>query len=88
MRKVKFTAEGFTEKFTDLLLGFPNINDVHPFHRDLMDTLYEKNHYKVSLAAVSKAKTLIEQVSRDYNRLLKFGQSLYQCKQLKRAAFG
>lgn len=88
MRKVKFTADGFAEKFTDLITGFPNINDVHPFHRDLMDTLYEKNHYKVSLAAVSRAKTLIEQVSRDYVRLLKFGQSLYQCKQLKRAALG
>ncbi|SCU84811.1 LADA_0D03950g1_1 [Lachancea dasiensis] len=88
MRKVKYTAEGFEEKFEDLLKGFPNINDVHPFHRDLMDTLYEKNHYKVSLAAVSRAKTLIEQVSRDYLRLLKFGQSLFQCKQLKRAALG
>lgn len=88
MRKVKFTAEGFAEKYTDMLAGFPNINDVHPFHRDLMDTLYEKNHYKVSLAAISKAKTLIEQVARDYVRLLKFGQSLYQCKQLKRAALG
>ncbi|KAK6459611.1 P-loop containing nucleoside triphosphate hydrolase protein [Scheffersomyces xylosifermentans] len=88
MRKVKFTAEGFAEKFNDIIGGFPNINDVHPFHRDLMDTLYEKNHYKVSLAAVSRAKTLIEQVARDYVRLLKFGQSLYQCKQLKRAALG
>ncbi|KAG7664734.1 NOG1 [[Candida] subhashii] len=88
MRKVKFTAEGFSEKYTDIISGFPNINDVHPFHRDLMDTLYEKNHYKVSLAAVSRAKTLIEQVARDYLRLLKFGQSLYQCKQLKRAALG
>lgn len=88
MRKVKFTADGFAEKLNDLITGFPNINDVHPFHRDLMDTLYEKNHYKVSLAAVSRAKTLIEQVSRDYVRLLKFGQSLYQCKQLKRAALG
>lgn len=88
MRKVKFTAEGFEEKFEELIKGFPNINDVHPFHRDLMDTLYEKNHYKVSLAAVSRAKTLIEQVSRDYVRLLKFGQSLFQCKQLKRAALG
>ncbi|SCU94796.1 LANO_0E08174g1_1 [Lachancea nothofagi CBS 11611] len=88
MRKVKYTAEGFEEKFEHLLKGFPNINDVHPFHRDLMDTLYEKNHYKVSLAAVSRAKTLIEQVSRDYLRLLKFGQSLFQCKQLKRAALG
>lgn len=88
MRKVKFTGEGFVEKFDELLKGFPNINDVHPFHRDLMDTLYEKNHYKVSLAAVSRAKTLIEQVERDYVRLLKFGQSLFQCKQLKRAALG
>jgi len=88
MRKVKFTAEGFDEKFHDLINGFPKIDDVHPFHRDLMDTLYEKNHYKVSLAAVSRAKTLIEQVSRDYIRLLKFGQSLFQCKQLKRAALG
>lgn len=88
MRKVKFTAEGFEEKFDDILKGFPKIDGVHPFHRDLMDTLYEKNHYKVSLAAVSRAKTLIEQVSRDYNRLLKFGQSLFQCKQLKRAALG
>ncbi|KAL6941659.1 Nucleolar GTP-binding protein 1 [Hanseniaspora osmophila] len=88
MRKVKFTAEGFDEKFEDVIKGFPNINDVHPFHRDLMDTLYEKNHYKISLAAVSRAKTLIEQVARDYVRLIKFGQSLFQCKQLKRAALG
>ena len=88
MRKVKFTGEGFVEKFEDILKGFPNINDVHPFHRDLMDTLYEKNHYKISLAAVSRAKSLVEQVSRDYVRLLKFGQSLFQCKQLKRAALG
>lgn len=88
MRKVKFTSEGFIEKFDDILAGFPKIDEVHPFHRDLMDTLYEKNHFKVSLAAVSRAKTLIEQVSRDYVRLLKFGQSLFQCKQLKRAALG
>ncbi|CDH12362.1 Nucleolar GTP-binding protein 1 [Zygosaccharomyces bailii ISA1307] len=88
MRKVKYTGEGFAEKFEEILKGFPNINDVHPFHRDLMDTLYEKNHYKISLAAISKAKSLVEQVSRDYVRLLKFGQSLFQCKQLKKAALG
>ncbi|KGK36955.1 hypothetical protein JL09_g3892 [Pichia kudriavzevii] len=88
MRKVKFTAEGFIEKFDEILSKFPNINDLHPFHRDLMDTLYEKNHYKVSLGSVSRAKTFIEQISRDYIRLLKFGQSLFQCKQLKRAALG
>lgn len=88
MRKVRFTADGFSEKLTDIVESFPNINEIHPFHRDLLDTLYEKNHYKVSLAAISRAKNLVEQVSRDYVRLLKFGQSLFQCKQLKTAALG
>jgi nucleolar GTP-binding protein len=88
MRKVRFTADGFCEKLQEIVESFPNINEIHPFHRDLLDTLYEKNHYKVSLAAVSRAKNLVEQVSRDYVRLLKFGQSLFQCKQLKTAALG
>ncbi|ANB11960.1 Nog1p [Sugiyamaella lignohabitans] len=88
MRKVRYTADGFSEKLQQIVDSFPNINEIHPFHRDLLDTLYEKNHYKVSLAAVSRAKSLVEQVSRDYVRLLKFGQSLFQCKQLKRAAMG
>lgn len=88
MRKVRYTGDGFAEKLQQIVDGFPRINDVHPFHRDLLDTLYEKNHYKVSLASLSRAKSLIEQVSRDYVRLLKFGQSLFQCKQLKRAAMG
>lgn len=88
MRKVRFTSDGFCEKLAEIVESFPNINEIHPFHRDLLDTLYEKNHYKVSLAAVSRAKNLVEQVSRDYVRLLKFGQSLFQCKQLKTAALG
>merc|ERR1719347_1789380 len=34
------------------------------------------------------ARHLIDNVSKDYVRLLKFGDSLYRCKQLKRAALG
>lgn len=37
---------------------------------------------------MSTAKHLIETISRDYVRLIKYGQSLFQCKQLKRAALG
>ena len=40
------------------------------------------------MGQLSTAKHLIETVSRDYVRLLKYAQSLYQCKQLKRAALG
>ncbi|KAL9106289.1 MAG: hypothetical protein Q9227_008688 [Pyrenula ochraceoflavens] len=87
-RKVKFTQETFCEKFQSILDGFPKLSDLHPFHKDLLHTLYEADHFKIALGQVSTAKRLIETVSRDYVRLLKYAQSLFQCKQLKKAALG
>ena len=62
--------------------------DIHPFYADLMNVLYDKDHYKLALGQLNTARHLIEQVAKDYVRLLKFGDSLYRCKQLKRAALG
>ncbi|KAF2452734.1 P-loop containing nucleoside triphosphate hydrolase protein [Lineolata rhizophorae] len=87
-RKVKYTAETFAEKLSAILEGFPRLQDIHPFHKDLLNTLYDADHFRIALGQLSTAKHLIETVSRDYVRLLKYGQSLFQCKQLKRAALG
>ncbi|KAJ4300453.1 Nucleolar GTP-binding protein 1 [Collariella sp. IMI 366227] len=87
-RKVKFTQETCSEKFGAIVASFPVLADQHPFHRDLMNILYDADHFKVALGQVSTAKHLIETISRDYVRLLKYSQSLFQCKQLKRAALG
>ena len=54
----------------------------------LLNVLYDKNHYKLALGQLNTARHLIDQVAKDYCRLLKFGDSLYRCKQLKRAALG
>ena len=56
--------------------------------KDLLNTLYDADHFRIALGQLSTAKHLIESVSRDYVRLLKYAQSLFQCKQLKRAALG
>jgi len=88
MRKVKYTAETFSEKLIAILDGFPRLADIHPFHKDLLNTLYDADHFRIALGQCNTAKGLIETVSRDYVRLLKYGQSLFQCKQLKRAALG
>lgn len=53
-----------------------------------MNTLYDADHFRIALGQLSTAKHLIEQVARDYVRLIKYAQSLFQCKQLKRAALG
>jgi len=88
MRKVKFTACNFAEKLTQILGEFPKLEDVHPFYADLMNVLYDKDHYKLALGQINTARHLVENVAKDYVRLLKYGDSLYRCKQLKRAALG
>ncbi|KAI5868654.1 nucleolar GTP-binding protein [Durotheca rogersii] len=87
-RKVKYTQETFSEKFALILESFPRLQDIHPFHKDLLNTLYDADHFRIALGHLSTAKHLIETISRDYVRLLKYAQSLFQCKQLKRAALG
>lgn len=88
LRKVKFTEQTFAEKLGAIVDTFPKLNDLHPFHKDLLNTLYDQDHFKIALGQISTAKHLIETVCRDYVRLIKYAQSLFQCKQLKRAALG
>jgi nucleolar GTP-binding protein len=64
------------------------LDDVHPFYADLINVLYDKDHYKLALGQINTAKHLIDNVAKDYVRLMKYGDSLYRCKQLKRAALG
>lgn len=88
MRKVKFMQETVAEKLTAVVDGFPKLNDVHPFYADLMNVLYDRDHYKLALGHVNKAKSICDNISNDYVRLLKYADSLYRCKMLKRAALG
>lgn len=88
MRKVKFTQTNYHEKLTIILDQFPRLDDVHPFYADLINVLYSRDHYKLALGQLSTARSLVDNVAKDYLKLLKFGDSLYRCKELKRAALG
>ncbi|XP_063424181.1 GTP-binding protein 4-like [Mytilus trossulus] len=88
MRKVKFAQQTFHDKLTQILTDFPKLEEVHPFYADLMNVLYDKDHYKLALGQINTARHLVDNVAKDYSRLLKYGDSLYRCKQLKKAALG
>lgn len=88
MRKVKFMQESVNEKLTGIIEGFPKLNDIHPFYADLMNVLYDRDHYKLALGHCNKAKSITDSIANDYVRLLKYADSLYRAKQLKRAALG
>lgn len=88
MRKVKFTQQTISERLGGIVGDFPRLDDVHPFHADLMSVLYDRDHYKLALGQLSTCKKLCETVTRDYVRLIKYADSLYRCKSLKVAALG
>ncbi|XP_017351539.1 nucleolar GTP-binding protein 1 [Ictalurus punctatus] len=88
MRKVKFTQQNYHDRLSQIITDFPKLDDIHPFYADLMNVLYDKDHYKLALGQINIAKNLIDNVAKDYVRLMKYGDSLYRCKQLKRAALG
>lgn len=88
MRKVKFTQTMIEEKLNDILEKFPKLDDIHPFYADLLNVLYDRDHYKLALGRVRTALNLIGNVERDYIRMLKYSDSLYRAKSLKIAALG
>ena len=88
MRKVRFTQESFHDKLSCVLSEFPRLDELHPFYGDLVNVLYSRDHYKLALAQLSTARSLIANIGSDYLKLLKFADSLYRCKELKRAGLG
>lgn len=88
IRKIKYTQQNFHDKLDQILADFPLLDDIHPFHADLLNVLYDRDHYKVALGQLSTARRLVDNIATDYTRLVKFGDSLFRCKELKRIAMG
>lgn len=47
IRKVKYTSQSYHDKLTVILDEFPVLDDIHPFYADLINVLYDRDHYKV-----------------------------------------
>ena len=53
--------------------------DIHPFYADLVNVLYDRDHFKLALGQLNIARQIIDSVGKDYVKLLKYGDSLYRC---------
>lgn len=88
VRKVKFSCEAFSDRLTDIVKQFPVLEDIHPFYADLISVLYDKDHFKIALSQINSCKNDITRIAAEHTKLLNFGDSMFRCKQLKRAALG
>lgn len=87
-RKIKFTSSMYTGKLNEILSSFPKVDEAHPFTSDLINVLYDRDHYKMALGHIKTIASAIGRTEKEYVKLIKYGDSLYRCKQLKRAALG
>lgn len=62
MRKVKFTQQNFHDRLSQIIQEFPKLDDIHPFYADLMNVLYDKDHYKLGLGQLNTARHLIDKL--------------------------
>jgi len=60
MRKVKFTQQNFHDRLSLIISEFPKIEEIHPFFADLLNVLYDKDHYKLALGQINTARHLID----------------------------
>jgi hypothetical protein len=58
MRKVKFTQANYEEKLNNIVNDFPKLDDIHPFYADLMNVLYDRDHYKLALGHCNTARSM------------------------------
>ena len=65
MRKVKYTQQSWNEKLSRILEDFPRVDDVHPFYGDLLNVLYDKDHYKLALGQLNTARAMIDKIAKD-----------------------
>lgn len=77
--QVKFTQSSWHDKLTKILEDFPKVDDMHPFFGDLLNVLYDRDHYKLALGQLHTARSLIDKVAQgETHRLSSLDQSLHQ----------
>ncbi len=58
------------------------------FFSSILTSCLTQTCSQLALGQLSHTRSLVDQLGKDYVRLLKYGDSLYRCKSLKRAALG
>jgi len=88
IKKIKYVQQNFSSQITEILDNFPSIDYIHPFFGDLLNLMFERQHYKIALAKISVSKRKINFICKNFVKIVKNGDTSYVCKQSKKEALG
>lgn len=83
------TIEGTScSHLTKLVKKFPTIEHLHPFYRDMIDLMFDIDHYKISLSKAQWASERITDLSTDIIRRLKSAKKVQELNRLMKEYYG
>ena len=53
---MKYTQQNYHDKLTTIITEFPKLEDIHPFYADLMNVLYDRDHFKLALGQINTVR--------------------------------
>lgn len=76
------------ERLKNIVDGFPIIEDLHPFHRELIDALYGIEKLRRSLSRITNSRRSITAIKRDVSKKLGMSSSAGEAKRIRTEAIG
>ena len=87
-RQFRFIFSEIKIQLNKLITNFPKIEELHPFHKELVDLLFDIIQLKTSLARINNSKKSIDSIEKDVIRKLGKSQTLEEIKKIKTETLG
>ncbi len=86
--KLKKVNDILTSRLEEIVSRFPNFDEIHPFYRNLADTVVTIDEIRQALASVSSATRIIRGIIQDSIRKLRKAESPSEARKLRSATYG
>lgn len=87
-RQLRALFSDLEERLTIIVESFPNINELHPFHQELIDVLFGKEKLQVALSRIDNIQRALQSIKKDVSRKLGRSQDPKQARRVRQEALG
>lgn len=87
-RQFRYLFPELEERLENIAQGFPRIEDLHPFHIELIDVLFGVERIRNALSRINNTRKALKSISRDVNKRLGTSETTAEAKKARSEAFG
>lgn len=88
IQKVKVVEDIITSRLLKIVKATPNIDEIHPFYREVLIILVGEASFRKALAALSWASMMVRKISREYQAKIRRASDKREIIGLRREAYG